>query len=308
MQTNNIQTTTDCPPPPLIRFRSKNYHFASPLLLTDNLEQSKNLSDLKSEINLLIENKKSTGEITTASVYVRRLSDSNWFSLNDEQTYTPASLMKVPIMMTFLKRSQKEPGLLEREIFFNPEWVKYAPSQSFTEKQIAPGKTYKMKDLLYAMVVNSDNYATMLLNKGLDITEFKNLFTSIGLTEPDVRNPKYDITVSGYSKFMRLLYNATYLSDENSDYALWMLSEGSFKEGMLKQLPEGVKVAHKFGEFGESDKGSLKQLHESGIIFFNNNPILITIMTKGTDVKKLPEVINEIAKHIYDRMNVTSKV
>jgi beta-lactamase class A len=61
---------------------------------------------------------------------------------------------------------------------------------------------------------------------------------------------------------------------------------------------------HKFGEAGDANE---KQLHESAIIYLDNNPYLLTIMTKGNDMKKLPDVINQISALIYQNMNVASK-
>lgn len=289
----------------MVRLRMKNrYQFASPLLMVEGDKESSSLAQLKNEVATLIENKKTAGEITAASVYVRKLNTGDWTSINDNETYITGSLIKVPTLMTLLKKNESSPGFLSHEIFFKDSYQKYAPTQTFKGKEIEPGKNYKLNDLLFYMITKSDNNATMLLHNFFDIDEFKYLFTSIGLTEPDVHNPKYEMTASGFSKFMRLLYNGTYLSPADADYALNLLSQSDFREGMLKQLPAGLKVAHKFGEFGESERGTWKQLSESGIIFLNDNPLLVTIMTKGNDVHLLPQAISDISKYIYDYVSV----
>ena len=68
---------------------------------------------------------------------------------------------------------------------------------------------------------------------------------------------------------------------------------------MTKNLPDSIRVAHKFGESGTLTE---HQLHESGIVYLQHNPYLITIMTKGPDVKKLPDVLSAISKSVFDDM------
>ena len=54
--------------------------------------------------------------------------------------------------------------------------------------------------------------------------------------------------------------------------------------------------------FGENNTADSKQLHESGIIYLGTHPYLITIMTKGTDLNKLPDVISSLSKDVFNYM------
>jgi beta-lactamase class A len=98
---------------------------------------------------------------------------------------------------------------------------------------------------------------------------------------------------------MNVLYDAGYLTIANSEYAISLLSESEFKEGIVKGVPNTVRVAHKYGEWGEP--GS-RELHESALIYMNKSPYLLTIMTKGTDSKKLAEAVSRISRITYDDM------
>ena len=84
-----------------------------------------------------------------------------------------------------------------------------------------------------------------------------------------------------------------------SEIATKLLSQCDFKEGMLAGLPINTKVAHKFGESGTPQE---QQLSESAIIYLNDNPYAITIMTKGKDYKQLPQIIKEISNATYQFM------
>jgi beta-lactamase class A len=141
----------------------------------------------------------------------------------------------------------------------------------------------------------------MLLNQNIDVKVFKKVFTDLGLTEPNWYAKNYPISVSEYSIFLRALFNASYLNTKDSEFALELLTKSDFKEGIENGLPSNIELAHKFGESGNATE---KQLHESAIIYLNNNPILITIMTKGKDMRKLPEVIKEASKLVYNQMQI----
>jgi len=295
-----IQQSDDCPPPVVVRYRENDYKYTHPFLLADRVDESKEMINLKDEVASIILQKKQSGQITSASVYIRSLNDNKFTTFNADEAFKPGSLIKVPVMMTYLRESERNPGLLDKKLTLNPS--NRVPTQTYTGDRIQAGKAYSIKQLLYYMIVKSDNYATQALNENLNIGEFKSLFTELGIPEPDVHDPNYSITAADYSKFFRVLYNATYISNENADYALTLLVQSDFKEGILKELPADIKVAHKFGETGDHNDPTDHQLHESGIIYFNQSPFLVTVMTKGPDVKQLPEVISEISKRVFDRM------
>ena len=93
------------------------------------------------------------------------------------------------------------------------------------------------------------------------------------------------------------MYRSTYLTKENSEFALSLLNQSDFSLGLLKGLPGNINVAHKFGEAGTKRE---PELHESGIVYLDYGPYLITIMTKGYKIDDLPPVISTISKMVYD--------
>ncbi|MES1181766.1 MAG: serine hydrolase, partial [Flavobacterium sp.] len=172
------------------------------------------------------------------------------------------------------------------------------PKQTFEPvTRMKPGNAYTVRELLYEMTAKSDNYATILLLKNINAQLFKQLFTDIGLKDPPETDMNFKISPIDYSKFLRILYNNTYLNARDSEYALSILSESTFRNGILQGLPDNTTVAHKFGEFND---GPYKELHESGIIYLNNSPYLLTIMTEGNRINNMPQVLSGIAKIVSD--------
>ncbi|MFS6553880.1 serine hydrolase, partial [Staphylococcus aureus] len=116
-----------------------------------------------------------------------------------------------------------------------------------TPSSLKNGTAYKVSTLLEKMIVDSDNGAKDLLLENMSDEYLTGIYTDLGLVAP-ADDGSYLISAKSYSLFLRILYNASYLNNENSEFALKLLSQATFKNGLVKDLPEGTIVAHKFGE------------------------------------------------------------
>jgi len=279
--------------------RLNGFQFIHPLLFAEPQTESAQLNGCKNAINNIINNHKSTGDISSASVYIREFKQANWISINGNESYSPGSLLKVPELIAFYKMNEKQPGFFDKEIEYKNKVSTDNRVIAFESNHIQVGKKYTIKELLNYMIVYSDNEATMLLNSLVDRAVFSNVFTDIGLKQPDFTSPDYKITASDYSSFLKELYNGSYLNFENSEACLSLLSKSVFRNGMLKDLPINCKVAHKFGEGGQS---TAPNFSEAAIVYAGENPYILTVMIKGYDMKLLPSVTAEISKNVYDFM------
>lgn len=297
------QESSPCYPDIRVVRMKEEFKFIHPILFADIREESPTLKLLKGSAQSFIEQKKQEGMISDASVYFRQLNKSSWFAINPDGQYNPGSLVKIAVMITYLKESEKIPGLLDKKLFFDPALAKGVPTQTFTVNPLVPGQYYTIRELLQRMIMDSDNFSTGVLNNNVNLEAFKQLYTDLDMPVPDVHDIKYTTNVTDYSRFLRILYNASYLGKENSEKALTWLSECSFKEGMTKYLPENILVPRKFGEFGLNVE---KQWHESGIVYYDGQPYLITIMTRGMNREKMREVISALSKLIFDKVSTLS--
>jgi beta-lactamase class A len=273
-------------------------NFTRPLLFVDDKCESNDLSTLKQDISNLIDNLKNSGILNGASVYFKEYSNNEWTGVNEDEKYYPGSLYKVPELIAYMKMNEKHPGLLDKKLTFAHSFSSDI-KPSFGSKSIVLGQQYTIRELLRYMIVYSDNNAAELLNDSIDKDVLKKVFSDIGLSAPDLTSATNLISPKEFSYFMRTLYNATYLSIEDSEFANKLLSQSNFKDGMLGGLPPNTRIAHKFGESGNQTE---QQLHESAIVYLDNDPYVITIMTKGNDIKKLPEAIKQISALVYRKM------
>jgi len=284
--------------------RLQGYQYIHPLLYAEPQCESEELADCKNQINQIINANKANGTIISASVYVREFTQAQWTSINPTELYSPGSLLKVPELMALYKMNERQPGFLEKVIEYKDvSETKSNRVINFESNHIKLGNKYTIRELIKYMIVYSDNDATMLLNGLIDKSVFSKVFTDIGLHEPDYSSFDHKMNVADYSIFLKELYNGTYLSFKNSEECLSILSKTEFKEGLISGLPSNCMVSHKFGEGGSSSEPNFS---EAAIVYCGKAPYIITIMTKGRDMKSLPSVSAEISKKVYAVMSSRS--
>jgi beta-lactamase class A len=290
---------TDCSVS-LMRLKpSSTNQLISPLLLTELSCSTPEYDSLKSEIsNYIIEQQKS-GVLTCASVYMKELLTGRWFGINGNQKYNPGSLMKVAIMMTYLKQSETDPSLLDKQFTLEKKMSEIV-NQLRTSPELKVGSSYSVRDLISEMIVNSDNDATELLNSHLDQSMFSKVMSDLGCATPSIEDPDYQMTIMEYNRYFRVLYNASYLNQDNSQWGLSLLTKSNYKEALVKELPTNVTIAHKFGE-RPYEQGH--NFHEAGLVYLKNKPYLLVVMTRGKDNTKLPTVVSHISKMCYDQVS-----
>lgn len=278
----------------------KGYKLIKPMLWAKPAKESQAFAALKTQLIRTIESDSRQKLLTSASVYLYSFADGDWTYINPNESFNPGSLIKVPMLITYLEMAEKDPKIMNKKILC--ENNDYIPTQTYETHAINPGRTYTVRELLHSMIAYSDNNATNLLNKNADLHLFRKAFTDLNIPEPNLGDREFQISAKRYSRFLIVLYNASYLSRNSSELALRLLSECDFKEGMVKELPTNIPVAHKFGEWGDN-KLHQHVLSESGIVYYNDKPYLLTVMTKGTNVKNLAPEISKISKMTYDYIN-----
>ena len=277
--------------------RSHDYKLISPLFFSDIANESDDYALLKKNVAELVEQKITTGILSDFGLYFRKMENGSWYSYNANKGFHPGSLAKLPILLTYLKMAELNPSLMNKELVFSTKPANM-PEQTFTDATIEIGKKYTIRDLLYHMIVFSDNYATNLLTDHINDEIYNKLFSDIGIPTPK-GDPNYQISAFEISKFLRILYNSTFLDNNSSEYGMSLLTQCRFNDGIKAGIPASVTIAHKFGEAGPTE---MRELHETAIVFLNKSPYLLTIMTKGKDIHEQATLIKQISEMTYESM------
>ncbi len=247
------------------------------------------------------------GKATRISVWIRDLTSGQTASNNENQRYEPASLLKLPLMIAYFKVAEIEPSILNT-------MLPYATSSAIDNGQqdipspsnFVVGQSYTVEQHIENMMINSDNNSASVLQSHIDQTIFTNTLLDLGIKILSSDNTGYRdlVTAKTYATIMRTLYNASYLNRDYSEKSLEIMTKSAFK-GISEPLPANTKVAHKFGEreVDAADGSALtREFHDCGIVYKNNNPYSLCIMTQGKSFDDLQTVIKNISQLVYRDM------
>jgi beta-lactamase class A len=290
---------------PASRANDSKYKFTNPLL-SCNLSDNKEFTEYKPLENRIDGLNESNNVV---SVYYRDLNSGHWFSVNENEKYSPASLFKVPTMIAYLKLAEENPSILTTSLYYpTSEHVpdNFSNNVEFYKSKgdITPGAPYTVDQLISSMIINSDNVASNILFSYMDKNSLEDVLSDFGLKLPpniETTSVQDFVDVKEYSYVFRLLYNSTYLDHEMSEKALDLLTRTTFDKGIVAGVPKGVVVAHKFGErtYTGVNTTVTRELHDCGIVYYPNHPYLLCVMTKGKDFNDLASSIQQISSTTY---------
>jgi beta-lactamase class A len=277
------------------------YRFTSPLLGIDvaHVSSFPEYRELENDVKEFIHNYPGGRELIATSIYFRNLSDGSWMGIGENEIYRPGSLFKVPIMLAYLKEAETHPAALKKLLTFDDPTLKSDPQDIPPRRSIEFGRTYTVEELMDYMIVYSDNNAANLLANGIYL-DARNSYTEM-MRDLGLSVFADEISAKGYSLFLRILYNATYLSPEMSEKALSILSKVDFEDGLAGSIPSDTPISHKFGEVGYFEAGKfIQELHECGIVYVPEKNYLLCVMTKGHNKVTQIDLINQISRKIFE--------
>lgn len=291
--------------------REGGYAFINPLLTCNISEEHAyaGFGSLNTALNNVIEDSERSGNVKRVAVYFRDMDTGHWTGVRQDDLFAPASLMKVPLLMAYLKESQTDASLLE-SILLIPPRANGNATEHFPPQTPLESGPHTVQELLNTMIRESDNNAEAALNAAVATSSINNVYETLNL--PPINNSGADvISPKGYMTTFRFLYNASYLGRTRSQSALKLLAETTFTEGIVAGVPAGTPVSHKFGErevivmggVNGPTLGSKSELHDCGIVYYPHHPYGLCVMTEGSDMDTLATVIAAISKAAYDEVD-----
>lgn len=290
---------------------STKYKYIDPLLAIYRPDDftSPEFVNLKKDVNEYLNEQVKNKNLSVASVYFRGQKSSGGFTINPDEKYGMASLIKVPLMIGYFKLAQRDPSVLTKEITYTGSFDYNKDRNILSEKKLKKGDTYKVSELIDYMIKYSDNNAYSLLANNLNITNtyeyVNNLFNDLGISEIAV--DRDNIEIGTYSLFFRVLYNSTYFNRTYSEKAMEILANTDYKKGIGASLPGDVEVAQKYGEAVIKNERGVemgREFHNCGIVYYLEAPYLLCIMTKGRDLSVLQDIVANVSKMVYEEYQV----
>lgn len=261
-------------------------------------------SKLQSELEEYVNDELRSGRAEDIAVYVKNLNSGKEYGVNENEIFTPASLLKVPLMMAYLKEAEIHPELLQHETTLTQslkDTTKGLLVYPEIKNPMKVGEKYTVEDLLTRLIKDSDNVASAILE---NFIPKENLIE----TMETVLNQKYEdnfrISPKTYSLVFESLYGQKYLNAQASEAGLQYATDTNFNAGLVSGVPKNIKVAHKYGII-ERNNGQDIGLNDCGLVR-SQDPYVICVMTTGHNVKVLENIISKISEVVYHEMSGTT--
>lgn len=284
-----------------IREVGQSNSLTNPLLECAELPESISVGTrigLQERIEAFIDDAVTKGTLSHASVYFRDLNNGPWFGIGEERDFYPASLLKLPLAMSLYQLAETDQTLMDTYITYDGSRVgdveETQPYQPHA--RLEKDKEYSVEELVGLMLRESSNEAALILSQIIGLENIQKVYRDFGQEMP-LSGQELPIDVHTYASFFRILYNATYLDRDDSEKILKFLTESTFKDGIIAGVSSDIQVAHKFGT--RSLEGNERQLHDCGIVYADETPYILCIMSQGNDYAKLAGFIKEVSRLVY---------
>jgi beta-lactamase class A len=272
-----------------------------------NASLSTELKPFRYKVNALIREKLDGGTASAVSVYFRDLNNGNWMGIGERDRFSPKNRLKLPLMMAYFKWAEISPVVLRRSLTWTGHTGDSEDLAASSPAPLEPGRSYAVNDLIFRMMAQDDPGAYNVLLANIPAWRLERVFNDLNV-EYDPKNDEDPLSLRAAATFYRVLFNASYLSEEMSEKALRFLSKSTFRDGMASAIPANIEIASKVGKRNiKAQESSAIQFHEVGIIYHPQRPFLLAIMVRGTEGDALTLTIRDITRLIYQEVDAQSR-
>lgn len=240
----------------------------------------RNYSDIKKQIEDLT--KKQAG---VYSVYFYDLEAQSGFGVNDQKKLQAASLIKLPVMYSFLKEVQSGNFDLDDEVILKDS-DKIGGSGSLYSKPA--GTSVSFGTLIELMGKQSDNTAFNIVRNTLGDTKITQMMSNIGMNDTSL--DENQTTAFDIALFFKKLWQGDLLQKSYSDLIEDSLTKTIYEDWIPSFVSSDTKVVHKYGR-------EVHVINDAGIVYFEK-PYVLVIMTDGILEKEAEIIFPEIVRLI----------
>ena len=223
----------------------------------------------------------------TYGVYVYNLTGKYFYGFNENEIFTAASLIKLPVILTLYQEAEKGNVNLETKYTLRQE-DKRAGAGSLLGRPV--GTVYTYRKLAELMGKQSDNTAFTALKRILGEKKIQVTIDDLGMSKTSL--PRNETTPADIGLFFRRLYGGSIVTREHRDEILGFLTDTIYEDRIPAGVPEGTRVAHKIG----TETG----IFSDGGIVFAPRPFILVILSKSALEKEAKTALMEITKAVWE--------
>ena len=256
------------------------------------------------------------GARSVAVAYYDYETRTEWDYRGDEWVHA-ASTIKVPILLGVFGAAHRGVLSVDSRVHVRNRFISVADGKPFrvesgrdanSEVHRHLGKTMKVRELAYHMIVTSSNLATNLLIDLVGLDEMRAALDFLRVTgvrlhrgvederawEKGINN---EVTARGLISVLRPIEEGTAFSVESSAHMLEILHDQEFRSGIPAGVPEGARVANKTGEISTV-------AHDAAIVYLpDRKPYAVVVLTEwevGTSGRS--DTIARVSRAVYEHL------
>ncbi len=237
-----------------------------------------------------------------AGIVIKDLQTNLEISHDKDKLFPSASLTKIPVMSACFLAADEGRLKLDRSVALK---TSDKLSGSGRLKNMNPGTTFTVEELIGLMIYDSDNTATNILTDIVGIAYLNNSFNALGLknTRLSRKIADYHARARGIENYttaediafiLEEIYRKTLINKNISERCLRLLKLQRMNDRISKYLPVDITIAHKTGL-------ERSVCHDAGIVLTPKGDFLICVLTKHKNPNSAPskEFIARAALHVY---------
>ncbi len=258
--------------------------------------------------------------VRTISVALHDLANGREILIQPDVSYHPASAFKLCVMMETYHQAADGRFSLDDALPVKNEFKSIADGSSFnlsadddsdSDLYKRVGESMPIRDLIERMITQSSNLATNLLIERVGPDRVTAYMRQLGAKDLLVRRGVEDgkafakglnnaATAHGLMRVLARLAEHKVVSRQASEEMIGVLKLQRHNEGIPRNLPAGVEVAHKTGWIE-------KIYHDAAVVYPLNparrKPYVLVVMTQGLpEQKEAPSLVADISKLVFNRL------
>ena len=221
-------------------------------------------------------------------VYFINIKDGESFGINEEMTFTAASVNKVPIVAVLYYLNSKGKINLDDQITLQERDIQDYGTGTLRYQK--PGGVYSLRTLARLSLQQSDNTAAHILGERIGKGTIQSVIEEWGMLQTDMEENKTS------PKDMGILFQKIYAFEVASPALtrelFGFMKDTDIEDRLPKKLPPDAGAFHKTGD-------AVGQLHDVGIISRGDLVFYLGVMSSdiGKDEALAKETIAEIARN-----------
>jgi beta-lactamase class A len=193
----------------------------------------------------------------TYGVVVSDPSSGKTVALGADKRFLAASLTKLPVLLTLYSAAARGEVNLEDEISMLSSDVQAYGTGVLYRYHV--GHTMTLRECAEFMIKESDNTAWVMLNRYLGRENVEAKLYEIGARSTEYWIPN-TTTPNDVLIMIETIADPSYTTPELSAEMLDLMTDTSFEDRLPQPLPEGTRVAHKIGSYGDT-------FSDAGVVF-----------------------------------------